>query len=113
MTACPAHDLTEHRRKARPSARLTRVQARSPVRPVDLADRTDQYLVAARDRPHPRSLTLVGIVGGSAAEGAPGTGARPHAAKDTAAPSSVLLVHHAAGRNRHDHTRVAERAGVR
>jgi len=62
MTARPAHDLAEHRREARPSARLARVQARSPVRPVDLADRTDQHLAAAGDRPHPRSLTLVGIV---------------------------------------------------
>ena len=85
VTARAAHHSPELRRQACSSAGATPVQALGPVHALRLARRADQHLPAARDRPHPRRLPLVGIVRGSAAQGTPrsvargeGTVLRPH-----------------------------------
>ena len=69
VTACPAHHLTQGHRQACSSTCGAAIEPFGPVLALLHAHRADQHLPPARDRPHPRSIPLAGIVGWATAEG--------------------------------------------
>ena len=69
MTACPAHHLAQGHRQACSSACGAAIEPFGPVLALLHARRADQHLPPARDRPHPWSIPLAGIVGWATAEG--------------------------------------------
>jgi hypothetical protein len=68
VSARPAHDVAEHGREPAALARRAPIEHVDPRRFGLLARRAHEHLAPARNRSHPRSISLIGIEGSAAAE---------------------------------------------